>query len=277
MKNFKTTLLFSIISISSFAQNTFQFKGSLNPNSVYEVKMNSEIDMKMLIDTPVTLDGFDKESKSKMVSAFELQTKSFNQLPNNDVPFEITYKNIKIDAELNNESLLYDSNSFKALYDVKLKGISNENGRSDLVYEGPAEYKETFNGMLKSFESFMKYPTETFSIGQSHTIPFTTEIPLENGGNYNLELVVKYTLMQLENDWAYFDVLTFSNPKEQEMNGMMVSIDQYSIAGQMKVNQKDNNIYESSLEGPMNMTMQKDDLKIKMSFTYKYKLSSIKK
>jgi len=45
----------------------------------------------------------------------------------------------------------------------------------------------------------------------------------------------------------------------------------------MKVSVKDNNIYDSSFEGPMKMTMEKDGLTIKMDYTYKYKLNSTKK
>lgn len=277
MKSLKTTLLFSLLSISSFAQDTFQFKGTLAPNSIYMMKMNSDLELKMQIDAPIEIEGIEKETTSHTLSTFDIQTQSFHQLPNKDVPFEVTYTNIDMNLKMNNQPIPYNSDELKGLYEVKLKGISNDKGREKFEYVGPAQYKVVFSGILKSFESLTKYPTETFTIDQSHSLPFSTDIPLENGKNYVMDFVVKYTLKNLENDWAYFDVLLFSDQKKQNLDGLVISIDTYKVMGQMKVSVKDNNMYDSSFEGPMKMTMEKDGLTIKMDYTYKYKLNSTKK
>jgi len=276
MKIKQALLLFSLFSITSFAQQTFQFKGGLEPNSIYLSKMNSDMELKMQMDAPTENEELET-SITRMIAVHDLQTKTFDRNANNEVPFELTYTNINMNSVMNGNKVPSDPEMFNPLYAVKLKGISNERGRENFVYEGPTQLEESFKGLLKSFESFTQYPTEVFKVGDSHSLSFTTDIPLQNGQNYLMEFVIKYTLKQLENDWAYFDVELMSDAKKQQLEGFVMGIDAYLVKGKMKVNVKDNNIYESDFEGPMKMTIQNEDLKLMMDYNYKYQLNSSKK
>lgn len=254
------SILASYLTILSFAQDTFQFKNVLNPNSSYLMSVHNAIDMSL------EFVGIEENNyKSKTVNDIEIKTISQNKDQQGNVPFELFYTKVKSKSSFNGEDLPSNDQFLEALSDVKIKGIDKPTGRVFTGYEGLEENKKMFDILFDSFKNLIVYPKETFKIGQTHQVTNSISSPLPGGMNLSLDFNTAYTLTKIENGKAFFDVIMKANNDSNQATAIKINIKKYNVKGDLWVDLEDNNISEMNAKGPNVMELEADGMNVIMS------------
>ena len=101
MKKIFSALFITLITLASYAQETFEFNARLQPNSTYIMKMKSVMEMNIKIETEVEIPEMQNEILTKSESEFTLKTISFTEDQLNNIPFEISYIDVKSNSFVN--------------------------------------------------------------------------------------------------------------------------------------------------------------------------------
>ena len=141
MKKIFSTILFSAITLVSYAQDSFEFNSKLKPNGTYQMNMKSVMDMNITIETKEEIPGMEKEINSKSESEIVLNTVSFGEDKSNNVPFEIFYTDVKFKSYINGQLNPSTDAGLNGLYEVKIKGIDNGIKREFLSITGPDDFE----------------------------------------------------------------------------------------------------------------------------------------
>ena len=209
MKTFKLVLLLFITSVSLvFGQEKRYFlKYEFQPNSKYLIKYKTDMDggykfvgSKEVIDK-IGMDGVKMTINSDIESAISTQKKQ-----GNNVPFILEYTKYFYKAEINGETV----NRKIPLQGVKLIGdivngkkmeVKNVEGNID------EDTKKILTESIKQFSAIdTDFPKEGLKIGDS----FDVVVPYKQStqwGDIEMIMNIKYTLLKVEKEEAYFDML----------------------------------------------------------------------
>lgn len=209
MKTFKLVLLLFITSASLvFGQEKrYFFKYEFQPNSKYLIKYKTDMDgeykfvgSKEVIDK-IGMDGVKMTINSDIESAISTQKKQ-----GNNVPFILEYTKYFYKAEINGETV----NRKIPLQGVKLIGdivngkkmeVKNVEGNID------EDTKKILTESIKQFSAIdTDFPKEGLKIGDS----FDVVVPYKQStqmGDIEMKMNIKYTLLKVEKEEAYFDML----------------------------------------------------------------------
>ena len=209
MKTFKLILLLFITSASLvFGQEKrYFFKYEFQPNSKYLIKYKIDMDggykfvgSKEVIDK-IGMDGVKMTINSDIESAISTQKKQ-----GNNVPFILEYTKYFYKAEINGETV----NRKIPLQGVKLIGdIVNGKKMEVKNVEGNID-ENTKKILIESIKQFSAidtdFPKEGLKIGDS----FDVVVPYKQStqmGDIEMKMNIKYTLLKVEKEEAYFDML----------------------------------------------------------------------
>jgi len=209
MKTFKLVLLLFITSASLvFGQEKrYFFKYEFQPNSKYLIKYKTDMDggykfvgSKEVIDK-IGMDGVKMTINSDIESAISTQKKQ-----GNNVPFILEYTKYFYKAEINGETV----NRKIPLQGVKLIGdIVNGKKMEVKNVEGNID-ENTKKILIESIKQFSAidtdFPKEGLKIGDS----FDVVVPYKQStqmGDIEMKMNVKYKLLKVEKEEAYFDML----------------------------------------------------------------------
>jgi len=209
MKAFKFILLLFITSASLvFGQEKrYFFKYEYHPNSKYLIKLKTDMDggykfvgSKEVIDK-IGMDGVKMTINSDIESAISTQKKQ-----GNNVPFILEYTKYFYKAEINGETV----NRKIPLQGVKLIGdIVNGKKMEVKNVEGNID-ENTKKILIESIKQFSAidtdFPKEGLKIGDS----FDVVVPYKQStqmGDIEMKMNIKYTLLKVEKEEAYFDML----------------------------------------------------------------------
>ena len=209
MKTFKLVLLLFITSASLvFGQEKrYFFKYEYHPNSKYLIKLKTDMDggykfvgSKEVIDK-IGMDGVKMTINSDIESAISTQKKQ-----GNNVPFILEYTKYFYKAEINGETV----NRKIPLQGVKLIGdIVNGKKMEVKNVEGNID-ENTKKILIESIKQFSAidtdFPKEGLKIGDS----FDVVVPYKQStqmGDIEMKMNIKYTLLKVEKEEAYFDML----------------------------------------------------------------------
>jgi len=234
------------------------------------------MEMNIDIHTEQEIPDMEKNINTKSESEITLKTISFAKDQSNNIPFEISYTDINAKTFVNGQQNPSTDESLKGLYQVKIKGVDNGIKREFTQIDGPDEYKKMFEILYNSFESMMVTPKGNFKINDKHTVQNEFKVPMPDGSEFTLGMDTSYTLTKIEDGKAYFDVEMSSKPSSQKMEAFTIEVESYQVSGKMKLDMKDNNISESTIQGPMVMNMLGAGFKMIMKTTYDYKINSKK-
>ena len=209
MKAFKFILLLFITSASLvFGQEKrYFFKYEYLPNSKYLIKYKIDMDggykfvgNKEVLDK-IGMDGVKMTINSDIESAISTQKKQ-----GNNVPFILEYTKYFYEAEINGETV----NRKIPLQGVKLIGdivngkkmeVKNVEGNID------EDTKKILTESIKQFSAIdTDFPKEGLKIGDS----FDVVVPYKQStqmGDIEMKMNIKYTLLKVEKEEAYFDML----------------------------------------------------------------------
>ena len=209
MKAFKFILLLFITSASLvFGQEKrYFFKYEYHPNSKYLIKYKTDMDggykfvgSKEVIDK-IGMDGVKMTINSDIESAISTQKKQ-----GNNVPFILEYTKYFYKAEINGETV----NRKIPLQGVKLIGdIVNGKKMEVKNVEGNIN-EDTKKILIESIKQFSAidtdFPKEGLKIGDSFdmVIPYKQSTQM---GDIEMKMNIKYTLLKVEKEEAYFDML----------------------------------------------------------------------
>ena len=209
MKTFKLILLLFIASASLvFGQEKrYFFKYEYHPNSKYLIKYKTDMDggykfvgSKEVIDK-IGMDGVKMTINSDIESAISTQKKQDNK-----IPFVLEYTDYISEAEINGETV----NRKIPLQGVKLIGdIVNGKKMEVKNVEGNID-ENTKKILIESIKQFSAidtdFPKEGLKIGDS----FDVVVPYKQStqmGDIEMKMNIKYTLLKVEKEEAYFDML----------------------------------------------------------------------
>ena len=209
MKTFKLVLLLFITSASLvFGQEKrYFFKHEFQPNSKYLIKYKIDMDggykfvgNKEVLDK-IGMDGVKMTINSDIESAISTQKKQ-----GNNVPFILEYTKYFYKAEINGETV----NRKIPLQGVKLIGdIVNGKKMEVKNVEGNID-ENTKKILIESIKQFSAidtdFPKEGLKIGDS----FDVVVPYKQStqmGDIEMKMNIKYTLLKVEKEEAYFDML----------------------------------------------------------------------
>lgn len=209
MKAFKLVLLLFITSASLvFGQEKrYFFKYEFQPNSKYLIKYKIDMDggykfvgSKEVIDK-IGMDGVKMTINSDIESTFSTQKKQ-----GENVPFILEYTKYFYEAEINGETV----NRKIPLQGVKLIGdIVNGKKMEVKNVEGNID-ENTKKILIESIKQFSAidtdFPKEGLKIGDS----FDVVVPYKQStqmGDIEMKMNIKYTLLKVEKEEAYFDML----------------------------------------------------------------------
>ena len=209
MKTFKFILLLFITSASLvFGQEKrYFFKHEFQPNSKYLIKYKIDMDggykfvgNKEVLDK-IGMDGVKMTINSDIESAISTQKKQ-----GNNVPFILEYTKYFYEAEINGEKV----NRKIPLQGVKLIGdIVNGKKMEVKNVEGNIN-EDTKKILIESIKQFSAidtdFPKEGLKIGDS----FDVVVPYKQStqmGDIEMKMNIKYTLLKVEKEEAYFDML----------------------------------------------------------------------
>ena len=210
MKTFKLVLLLFITSVSLvFGQEKRYFlKYEFQPNSKYLIKLKTDMDggykfvgSKEVIDK-IGMNEVKMKMNMNMGSTISTQKKQDNK-----IPFVLEYTDYTSEAEINGEKV----NRKIPIQGVKLSGdIINGKKMEVKNVEGNIN-EDTKKILIESIKQFSAidtdFPKEGLKIGDSFymIIPYKQSIP--NAGDIEMKMNVKYTLLKVEKEEAYFDML----------------------------------------------------------------------
>ena len=209
MKTFKFILLLFITSASLvFGQEKrYFFKHEFQPNSKYLIKYKIDMDggykfvgNKEVLDK-IGMDGVKMTINSDIESTFSTQKKQ-----GENVPFILEYTKYFYEAEINGEKV----NRKIPLQGVKLIGdIVNGKKMEVKNVEGNIN-EDTKKILIESIKQFSAidtdFPKEGLKIGDS----FDVVVPYKQStqmGDIEMKMNIKYTLLKVEKEEAYFDML----------------------------------------------------------------------
>lgn len=277
MKNILKILVVVLALQTSYGQESFQFQVKFQPKSSYKSNLEMKLDMKMQVDSETEKSLGKNNVETSMLMSFETLTKTQEISKDGKLPFEISYTDLDTKMSVNGQEIPNITESVKSeILGLKLKGIETDKGR-EYSYQGESEkMKETYENMMNTMSLLTFYPKEVFKVGDSKEILIPFKMPLQQGMKMEMNIKATYTLTKLDSEKAYFDVKMSSeggiNPSDQ----LKIHIDQYQLSGKLTINRKDQNINDSEFSGPMNMTMDMNNVKIKMLSENNYKTKSIK-
>ena len=280
MKQIITTFLMVSCSFVGFAQETFQFKLKYHPESSYQMDMDMQMNMQMQMAGDEKLSNELSQVETKMDMSFQTLTVTKEMDKEGDLPFEIFYKKLDSKMNVNGQEIPMDQDAItKELLKIKINGIENEKGRqysSDEMTGNLSNMKDLYDNMMNSMSMFMIFPKETFKIGDMHKVIIPFKMPLQQGVDIEMNIKGMYKLLKIADGKAYFDVEMTSVGNIKMPSQLNINFDEYKLNGSLTMNVFDQNINESTFSGPMSMTMEVNNMKIKMISQNNYRTKTSK-
>lgn len=267
-------------SIVGFAQETFQFKLKYHPESSYQMDMDMQMNMQMQMAGDEKLSNELSQVETKMDMSFQTLTVTKEMDKEGDLPFEIFYKKLDSKMNVNGQEIPMDQDAItKELLKIKINGIENEKGRqysSDEMTGNLSNMKDLYDNMMNSMSMFMIFPKETFKIGDMHEVIIPFKMPLQQDVDIEMNIKGVYKLLKIADGKAYFDVEMTSVGNIKMPSQLNINFDEYKLNGSLTMNVFDQNINESTFSGPMSMTMEVNNMKIKMISQNNYRTKTSK-
>lgn len=267
-------------SFVGFAQETFQFKLKYHPESSYQMDMDMQMNMQMQMAGDEKLSNELSQVETKMDMSFQTLTVTKEMDKEGDLPFEIFYKKLDSKMNVNGQEIPMDQDAItKELLKIKINGIENEKGRqysSDEMTGNLSNMKDLYDNMMNSMSMFMIFPKETFKIGDMHEVIIPFKMPLQQDVDIEMNIKGVYKLLKIADGKAYFDVEMTSVGNIKMPSQLNINFDEYKLNGSLTMNVFDQNINESTFSGPMSMTMEVNNMKIKMISQNNYRTKTSK-
>lgn len=280
MKQIITTFLMVSCSFVGFAQETFQFKLKYHPESSYQMDMDMQMNMQMQMAGDEKLSNELSQVETKMDMSFQTLTVTKEMDKEGDLPFEIFYKKLDSKMNVNGQEIPMDQDAItKELLKIKINGIENEKGRqysSDEMTGNLSNMKDLYDNMMNSMSMFMIFPKETFKIEDMHEVIIPFKMPLQQDVDIEMNIKGVYKLLKIADGKAYFDVEMTSVGNIKMPSQLNINFDEYKLNGSLTMNVFDQNINESTFSGPMSMTMEVNNMKIKMISQNNYRTKTSK-
>ncbi|MFV0195261.1 hypothetical protein OBJ93_07235 [Empedobacter falsenii] len=280
MKQIITTFLMVSCSFVGFAQETFQFKLKYHPESSYQMDMDMQMNMQMQMAGDEKLSNELSQVETKMDMSFQTLTVTKEMDKEGDLPFEIFYKKLDSKMNVNGQEIPMNQDAItKELLKIKINGIENEKGRqysSDEMTGNLSNMKDLYDNMMNSMSMFMIFPKETFKIGDMHEVIIPFKMPLQQDVDIEMNIKGVYKLLKIADGKAYFDVEMTSVGNIKMPSQLNINFDEYKLNGSLTMNVFDQNINESTFSGPMSMTMEVNNMKIKMISQNNYRTKTSK-
>ena len=226
MKAFKFILLLFITSTSLIfgQEKRYFFKYEYLPNSKYLIKYKTDMDggykfvgSKEVIDK-IGMNEVKMKMNMNMGSTISTQKKQDNK-----IPFVLEYTDYISEAEINGEKV----NRKIPIQGVKLSGdIINGKKKEVKNVEGNIN-EDTKKILIESIKQFSAidtdFPKEGLKIGDSFdmVIPYKQSIP--QVGDIEMKMNVKYKLLKVEKEEAYFDILIDFVMEDKNVKNMDLS------------------------------------------------------
>lgn len=280
MKKIITTFLFVSSSIVGFAQETFQFKVKFHPESTYQMDMSMQMNMQMNMEGDEKISNELKQIETKIDMDFQTLTVTKVIDKEGNLPFEISYKKLDSKMNVNGQEIPMNQDAItKELLKIKINGIENDKGReysSDGMIGNLSNMKDLYDNMMNSMSMFTFFPKEVFKIGDTHEVIIPFKMPLQQGVNIDMNIKAIYKLLKIVDGKAYFDVEMTSVGNMKMPSHFNINFDEYKLNGSLTMNVFDQNINESTFSGPMSMTMEVNNMKIKMISQNNYQTKTSK-
>lgn len=209
MKTFKLVLLLFITSVSLvFGQEKrYFFKYEFQPNSKYLIKLKTDMDGGYkLVGSKEVIDKIGMNEVKMKMNMNMGSTISTQKKQDNKIPFVLEYTDYISEAEINGEKV----NRKIPIQGVKLSGdIINGKKMEVKNVEGDID-EDTKKILAESIKQFSAidtdFPKEGLKIGDS----FDVVVPYKQStqmGDIEMKMNIKYTLLKVEKEEAYFDML----------------------------------------------------------------------
>ena len=209
MKAFKLVLLLFITSVSLvFGQEKrYFFKYEFQPNSKYLIKLKTDMDGGYkLVGSKEVIDKIGMNEVKMKMNMNMGSTISTQKKQDNKIPFVLEYTDYISEAEINGEKV----NRKIPIQGVKLSGdIVNGKKMEVKNIEGNID-EDTKKILIESIKQFSAidtdFPKEGLKIGDS----FDVVVPYKQStqmGDIEMKMNIKYTLLKVEKEEAYFDML----------------------------------------------------------------------
>ena len=209
MKTFKLVLLLFITSVSLvFGQEKrYFFKYEFQPNSKYLIKLKTDMDGGYkLVGSKEVIDKIGMNEVKMKMNMNMGSTISTQKKQDNKIPFVLEYTDYISEAEINGEKV----NRKIPIQGVKLSGdIINGKKMEVKNVEGDID-EDTKKILAESIKQFSAidtdFPKEGLKIGDS----FDVVVPYKQStqmGDIEMIMNIKYTLLKVEKEEAYFDML----------------------------------------------------------------------
>ena len=207
MKTFKLVLLLFITSASLvFGQEKrYFFKYEFQPNSKYLVDLKTSTEVEVYTKNKDVSKDL-KSGRGKI--GVDVRGHIFtDKKREEDVPAVIEYSNLFLEEEYNEEKSGKRKISLK---EAKIEGEflkGNELIVNNILVESTAPIRMLLLEITSKNYQSVDFPKEGIKIGDSFdmVIPYKQSIP--NAGDIEMKMNVKYTLLKVEKEEAYFDML----------------------------------------------------------------------
>ena len=257
MKTFKLILLLFIASASLvFGQEKrYFFKYEYHPNSKYLIKYKTDMDGGYkLVGSKEVIDKIGMNEVKMKMNMNMGSTISTQKKQDNKIPFVLEYTDYISDAEINGEKV----NRKIPIQGVKLSGdiingkkmeVKNVEGNID------EDTKKILTESIKQFSAIdTDFPKEGLKIGDS----FDVVVPYKQStqmGDIEMKMNIKYTLLKVEKEEAYFDMLIDFVMGDKNVKNMDLSASGYG-KGFLLFDMKNNYFTSQNIDMTINLKLK---------------------
>ncbi len=274
MKKVSLLFIFSFISLSALAQESYRFELKIEPNKTYRTQMETSSDgvidfiVSDEIKEQMEANGMESPMKMQQETNMTMVSKTEGRNSAGNIPASMTYENIISKMSLNGNPMPQE----QPLDGMQILGYyDNENKYNVDSIIGDAVTDQIKTVLIKTLESIQKqvsFPEENIEIGSSFENEIPMTIPMQGMNPMNIVIKSKFTLTEVKDNIAYFDTLqdiTLDSTQEQ-MN--MTATGTGEGTCEFDMNQSYLTKYKSEL--PMVLSMKANDLmSIKMNMDTK--------
>ena len=274
MKKVSLLFIFSFISLSALAQESYRFELKIEPNKTYRTQMETSSDgvidfiVSDEIKEQMEANGMESPMKMQQETNMTMVSKTEGRNSDGNIPASMTYENIISKMSLNGNPMPQE----QPLDGMQILGYyDNENKYNVDSIIGDAVTDQIKTVLIKTLESIQKqvsFPEENIEIGSSFENEIPMTIPMQGMNPMNIVIKSKFTLTEVKDNIAYFDTLqdiTLDSTQEQ-MN--MTATGTGEGTCEFDMNHSYLTKYKSEL--PMVLSMKANDLmSIKMKMDTK--------
>ena len=211
MKSYIYLLIFFCFSVQSNAQTSLIFKTIFLPDKTYKISMNVEMDSEINVvgnaEIIEQMKAMQMEYPMKLQSEMLVQsTISTKAEQENKIPFEISYDQVLINESINGKKRTSTNPLEKSVlhgyyvdgFQMKIDSIVNstlDNATKDMLVN-----------VLQKTTNDINFPTQPIKIGDTFDQKIPISIPIPGVGLLSYETINTYTLKEIKDQKALFNL-----------------------------------------------------------------------